>query len=342
DANARRIGARHNYWLQLGAGEILRCTGCHDRSSTLPHGRLDSQPPSSNPGAVALGGGLGFPGTDVAQLFATEPGQSMAGVWDFHRPLDNPTVAERDLSLEPVYTDEWHDPALPADAAIDNLAYPSGWTDIPPERALVVDSFDPGQASRIVINYIDHIQPIWERVREARLDADGNPFDTCVGCHQSTADALVPAGQLDLTAGASDIDPDHYTSYRELLSGDREQWVDVNGALGDRQWICTDIDEQGNEIVTTQTLPLRATMRAGSANGSDSFLACFEGGACGPPDSPAAPPNCMDDEGTPLPATRNTVDHVGLLSAPELRLLSEWLDIGAQYFNNPFDDRLAD
>ncbi|MDX1734954.1 MAG: hypothetical protein R3228_11330, partial [Halioglobus sp.] len=40
DANARRIGARHNYWLQLGAGESLRCTGCHDRSSTLPHGRL--------------------------------------------------------------------------------------------------------------------------------------------------------------------------------------------------------------------------------------------------------------------------------------------------------------
>jgi hypothetical protein len=29
--------------------------------------------------------------------------------------------------------------------------------------------------------------------------------------------------------------------------------------------------------------------------------------------------------------------HVGLLSAAELRLLSEWVDIGAQYYNNPFD-----
>jgi hypothetical protein len=29
--------------------------------------------------------------------------------------------------------------------------------------------------------------------------------------------------------------------------------------------------------------------------------------------------------------------HAGYLSAAELRLLSEWLDIGAQYFNNPFD-----
>jgi hypothetical protein len=29
--------------------------------------------------------------------------------------------------------------------------------------------------------------------------------------------------------------------------------------------------------------------------------------------------------------------HVGYLSPAELRVVSEWLDIGAQYFNNPFD-----
>jgi hypothetical protein len=29
--------------------------------------------------------------------------------------------------------------------------------------------------------------------------------------------------------------------------------------------------------------------------------------------------------------------HAGYLSAAELRLISEWVDIGAQYFNNPFD-----
>ncbi|HEY4972745.1 MAG TPA: hypothetical protein VII41_03995, partial [Steroidobacteraceae bacterium] len=28
--------------------------------------------------------------------------------------------------------------------------------------------------------------------------------------------------------------------------------------------------------------------------------------------------------------------HIGLLSPAELRLLSEWVDIGAQYYNNPF------
>jgi hypothetical protein len=28
--------------------------------------------------------------------------------------------------------------------------------------------------------------------------------------------------------------------------------------------------------------------------------------------------------------------HAGYLTNAELRLLSEWLDIGAQYYNNPF------
>jgi len=31
------------------------------------------------------------------------------------------------------------------------------------------------------------------------------------------------------------------------------------------------------------------------------------------------------------------VAHAGFMTADELRLVSEWLDIGAQYFNNPFD-----
>ena len=32
-----------------------------------------------------------------------------------------------------------------------------------------------------------------------------------------------------------------------------------------------------------------------------------------------------------------TVDHRGYLTRAELKLIAEWLDIGAQYYNNPFD-----
>jgi hypothetical protein len=57
-------------------------------------------------------------------------------------------------------------------------------------------------------------------------------------------------------------------------------------------------------------------LNAGSANGvlSAPFLKRFATGSAG---------------------TGST--HAGYLSPAELRLLSEWLDIGAQYFNDPFD-----
>ena len=35
--------------------------------------------------------------------------------------------------------------------------------------------------------------------------------------------------------------------------------------------------------------------------------------------------------------TFETGTHVGRLTTAELKLIAEWLDIGAQYYNNPFD-----
>ena len=343
DAKGRRIGERHNYWLQLCAGEVLHCSGCHSSDSSLPHGRLDSQPLSSNPGARAMdNGALGFPVTDLDQLFATEAGETMAETWDFHRPLDNAVAADRKLSLLQAYTDEWHAPTVAPDADITDRDYDPQWTDIAPDKPLIVTNFDPGQPSRIVINYVDHIQPIWERLRDPVDDGSGNLVENCVACHSTQGDTLVPGGQLDLSAEPSDIDPDHYRSYRELLTTDQEQWITVDGALADRQRTCSDVDEDGNTLVTTQTLPVTASMRAGSANASDGFFNCFEGGACGPNGQPSLPANCTEDGGEVVPPTANTIDHRGMLSPPELRLISEWLDIGGQYYNNPFDTRLVD
>ena len=58
---------------------------------------------------------------------------------------------------------------------------------------------------------------------------------------------------------------------------------------------------------------LAPPMAAGSASGSVAkFLRMFDGSY------------------HPVP------DHTGYLSTAELRLISEWLDIGAQYYNDPF------
>ena len=116
----------------------------------------------------------------------------------------------------------------------------------------------------------------------------------------------VPAGQLDLSDGASDEEPLQFKAYRELLFTDNEQEVNM-GALQDRL-VPGPIDPVTGQP-TQQTVTVQPPMIAGSARASTTFFARFNAG------------------GT----------HAGYLSPAELRLLSEWLDIGAQYFNNPFD-----
>ncbi|KAA1192393.1 hypothetical protein F0M18_06875 [Pseudohalioglobus sediminis] len=342
DQRGRRIGARHNFWLQLAPGETRQCAGCHDHGSGLPHGLPDSQAPSANPGARAVSGGsIGFPATNTDLLFAPEAGATMAETWDFHMPSANPAAAARELNTAPAYTDRWSASRFSPEATIADRFYDAAWTDIPPERSILARGFDATQAPRSVINYPDHIQPIWERTRTPVADAAGVLHERCVSCHASTVDMPLPAGQLDLTAAPSDIEPNHPVSYRELLSNDNEQWLDGGGAVADRLRTCTSIDADGNSVVTTQSVSVAATMRAGSANASTGFFNCFEGGSCGRADAPPLPDNCVED-GEPVPATRNTVNHSGLLSEAELNLISEWLDIGAQFFNNPFDSRLQD
>jgi hypothetical protein len=68
----------------------------------------------------------------------------------------------------------------------------------------------------------------------------------------------------------------------------------------------------GNPILSTVSIP--SSMSSAGARQSR-FFACFDVGGAGCPTEP----------------------HVGYLSLAELRLLAEWLDIGAQYYNNPFD-----
>jgi len=341
DKNGRRIGERHNHWLQLGAGEILHCTGCHTSNSELPHGRLDSQPASSNPGAQALSTGtLGFLNTR-SDLFATEVGQSMAEVFDLRRPESNETQTARTLSLHPTYTDEWSDIAdgITPDDDID-LSY-EDWTDIADDKPIIVANLDPLLPSRIVINYIDHIQPIWERTRTAIDDGEGNMIDSRAACHTTDNNTSVPAGQLDLTSASSDIDPDQYRSYRELLSNDSEQWFNAAVQVADRQRSCDITDDDGNQLTEITTFNVRPSMSRNGANSSNGFFGCFESGpaSCGlfNQDTSLPPSNCIDN-GTQV--IDDPVDHTGILSAAELRLISEWLDIGAQYYNNPFDTRL--
>jgi hypothetical protein len=302
DGNGRRISQRHDNWLQVRAGEELRCSGCHDRGSGLSHGRSNLFP-SAWPGAPSTG--VPFPNTTPA-LFA-DFGETMAQVRA--RISCQTDCAALLPSVDLVYADVWTDPVAagrPADAAFEWR-----YADLATPAPVAVDCLSAWRSGcRTTIHYEPHIHPLWSLPR-VTLAADGVTVladDTCTSCHSDSdaaAAARVPAGQLELTDGASSDEPLHKHAYRELLAGDNEQEL-VGAVLQDR------LVEVGIDPVTglpqLAPVPVAASMSAGNARGSVRFFSLFGPGG----------------------------SHAGRLSAAELKLVSEWLDLGAQYWNDPF------
>jgi hypothetical protein len=206
------------------------------------------------------------------------------------------------------FADVWTDPVAagrPADAPFDydyaDLTTPA------PTSPDCVTSWRAG--CRITIHYERHIHPLWSKPR-VTLAADGTVLrdDTCVACHSARAadgSSRVPAAQLELTDGPSADVPTQFQAYRELLATDAEQEV-VNGTLQDRL-VQTGIDPVTG-LPQFATVPVAPALSAGSASASVTFFSLFAPG------------------GT----------HAGRLTPVELKLVSEWIDIGAQYFNDPF------
>ncbi|MFZ2508517.1 MAG: hypothetical protein WAW79_08620, partial [Steroidobacteraceae bacterium] len=105
DRNGRRIGPRHLNWMQLRAGEVLTCNGCHAPAGAqappaISHGRRGLTA-SVNPGAPTTG--LPFPNTNAA-LFA-DIGETMAEV---RARISCQTDCAAQLpSVDVIYDDIW-------------------------------------------------------------------------------------------------------------------------------------------------------------------------------------------------------------------------------------------
>jgi hypothetical protein len=299
DRNGRRVGPRHDNWLQVRPGEVLSCNGCHDPASTQSHGRSDLFA-SINAGASTTG--VPFPNTNAA-LFA-DAGETMAQTRARHScALDNCSALLP--SVDVTFEDVWTDPAVRAPDA--PFSYRYGDLDTGSPTSLDCET-RWSNGCRIVINYETIIHPLWAL---PRLITDPNDptivleDHTCTTCHspRDAANAVrVPAGQLDLSDGLSNDEPDRFNSYQELLFTDNRQTLNM-GALEDE---CAQTDPVTGVCVAFFTV--NPSMVAGSANASTQFFSRFDVG--GP--------------------------HEGYLSDAEKRLIAEWLDIGAQYYNNPF------
>jgi hypothetical protein len=314
DSQGKRISERHQNWLQFAPGEVRTCNGCHTQSSTAAHGRFDAEANSINMGAASTASP--FPNTNPA-LFA-DFGDTMAQTAG---RINGVFYPNNDIQ----FSDIWTDPTVQTPADSSRFAYGDMHTAIP-----ITPSCATNWTSlcRIQINYPQHIQGLFELARPVLAEDGLSQLDEhrCTRCHGPSDEfdlAQVPAAQLDLSGTVSSDNPDHLTSYRELMFGDNEQEL-VEGLLIDRLVIVTDangqpvfaqddqgeliLDEFGQPIPILTTVALTNTMSPNGARASSRFF---------------------------LPFNTNG-SHNGWLSPAELKLIAEWLDIGGQYYNNPF------
>jgi len=313
DEDGKRITSRHRNWISLVPGQELECSGCHVQNSGLSHGRSDA---FDSAWAGAQTAGVEFPNTDP-RWFVGDIGETMAEVRARVTCTDD-GCSSLEPSMNIIYRDVWSaDPAIAAQNPDIDMLYTDMTTPLPTSIGCAQD-WSPN--CRSVINYETVIHPLWSQPRLVFdesvdppvpvLDANGVQLsNNCLNCHTPVDEAgvvRVPAGQLELQDGLSPDEPDHFHAYRELLVTDNLQEL-VNGALVDAQQQ-VDVDIDGNPIF--EPIPIASPATIAGAAASDDFFDRFED------------PNDL---------------HYNILSIAERRLIAEWLDVGAQYYNNPFD-----
>jgi hypothetical protein len=338
DKFGRRIGPRHENWIQVRPGDTTTCTGCHSNNtgSNLIHHRSDANAPSINAGLPAslIFANTRIPGT--VDSYWGNFGQTMAEVRFDRVGVTVPPSVELHLSSDVLYDDVWTNPAV---RALDvSFGYLHASLDISIASPASANCSPWNFKCRIVINYQKHIHPIWQIDRGVDNNANGVGDNTCTECHSNFDMGIpkVPAGQLDLSDGISDRNAEHLKAYQELLFADQGEALDAMGNVVNIQILVPVLDGNGNPVLNAMGNPLTQLI-----------------------DDPAAGVNLsMSADGarrsyfveklteTELEAVRilstpisdpNYIDHTGFLTGDELRLVSEWLDIGAQYFNDPFD-----
>jgi Hydrazine synthase alpha subunit middle domain len=264
----------HLNWIQVRPGERRTCDGCHSprRGASINSGTtVNTMPAALQP---ALAG-------------QHQQGETMASL----RTRVDPTALN--LLSDMMFADVWADTSRSGVTARASIAVRYTGNANPAD-----DLATPAPVNGI-INYPDHIQPIWTRDRGA---------NTCTACHADTA-------RLDLRATVSGTG--RLTSYQELLLGD--PLLDGNGQPVTR--IREGVPELVRGAALVETMAggaegLTRSSRLGEILFGETLKASAEARTTHP-----NPPNTAPN-------------HATLLNAAEKRLVSEWMDLGGQYFNN--------
>lgn len=338
DKEGRRISNRHQYWFQVKPGETLECTGCHihrtaqaDMASNKPHGRMNTTY-SLNQGATE--DLKGFPNSNNSlYAFVSETmAEARARLNDCAPNL--PPCDVMKVSTDLIYDDVWTDDVAALRSA--DASFTIDYSSVPLSPASAACANNYGDTPdflycRIVINYEQHIEAVWSAAR---------PSGTCISCHnKATNDAAIaiatnnPASyQLELTSDTVNDTP-FYNSFKELTTDVPKYISDgMGGFIIEQRQVTVGGVAQFNLLPDgspdLSSPILENVMRDSTIKTSGALTSYF-----------------MEKmTNTELKVTNRslgdftqTVVHTGFLNASELKLISEWLDIGAQYFNNPID-----
>ena len=280
DAKGRGLQTHLN-WIQVRPGERRTCDGCHSprRGASLNSGAVVN----AMPAAVK---------TTLSSQHLS--GETMASL---RTRLDSSALT---LKPDPQFSDIWADttkPGVVARAAI-LVRYTGNVDAVTGSPTPAEDLATPAPANGL-INYPDHIQPIWTRDRGA---------NTCTTCHADTA-------KLDLRgtiAGTGRV-----ASYEELVLGDPV--IDANGLPVTRI-------EEGEPMIVRGAALVETDARNAAGLARSSRLAEIVFGEN---------LKASDEARTTHPNPPGTApNHAAMLNAAEKRLVTEWMDLGGQYYND--------
>jgi hypothetical protein len=332
DANAKRITAQHTSWLQVMPGETKTCNGCHSTANNsmgtgISHGRAGLTNPV-NPGAPATGSP--FPNTNPA-IALTNSGATMAQTLALSTcsangttPSGATTPCSQILSSDVIYDGIWTVGTTPPQPdAPFSYTYAAATPTAPTNANCATWSAQCRSTIHYAVTLTGvattnlFLQSVWDKPTRTNVVNGVTTSTVCSVCHNpvnAMAMVQVPQGQLDLNATASNVDTTVVTSYEQLLFAHNAQTLNM-GVLQDLLVPAPGPPDPVTGLPTTIMVPvsLAPPMAAGSAAGSTTFFRMFDGSFHDP-----------------------VLDHTGFLSPAELRLIAEWLDIGAQFFNDPF------
>jgi len=285
DAKGRNIQTHLN-WIQVRPGERRTCDGCHSprRGASLNSGSVVNTMPAAMKAALSS---AHLSGETMASLRAR-----LFGAGNPIGDASNPVVLKADMA----FADVWADTArsgVTARAPIE-IRYTG--------NANPADDLATAAPVNGMINYPQHIQPIWTRDRGA---------NTCTNCHTDT----LKLNLLGTTAGTGRL-----VSYEELVLGDPE--LDANGLP------VTRLREGEPEIVRGAALVATDSGNAGGLARASRLTEILFG------ETLKAGAEALEAHPNPPGTAPN---HANLLNKAEKRLVTEWMDLGGQYYNDLSD-----